>query len=60
MVRAVLDLLADSGLGARCIQTKDAIIKKIPSNASMFRVACLMRGLWANISLHILIVNQGA
>ncbi len=57
---AVVDLLADSGLGVRCIQTKEAIIKKTPSNARMVRVACFMRDLWANISLHILIVNQRA
>jgi hypothetical protein len=57
---AVVDLLADTGLGARCIQIKDAIIKTTPSNASMFRVVCFLGNLRANISPHILIVNQGA
>src|SRR5213083_1695559 len=59
---AVVDLLADSGLGVRCIQTKDAIIKQAPRNARMVRVACLIRvrDLRVNISLHNLIVNQRA
>jgi hypothetical protein len=39
---------------------KDAAINNKPDRASMRRIACFIRDLSANISLHILIANQVA